>query len=167
MCGERDQLQRAGSGYTTLCATCFTFGGTYRSIKRPGRMGAGWLGLVTPERAHLVTSVAYPPDQTPFAAVDNLAIATGKEALSPFLRDILLAPPDPPYLLFASGNSSVKVMRGLAVTRSNRRVHISGNDPAIVDDCAQGPFSRLEKKWGQRFDAEKGSAATRRRPVCL
>ncbi len=124
-------------------------------------MGAGWLGLVTPERAHLVTSVAYPPDQTPFAAVDNLAIATGKEALSPFLRDILLAPPDPPYLLFASGNSSVKVMRGLAVTRSNRRVHISGNDPAIVDAIALKDHFLAWKKSGVSASTLKKAAQLR------
>lgn len=132
-CGSRDHLSRAGSGYTTLCQTCFTFGGTYRSIKRPGRMGAGWLGLVTPQFSKLVTSVEYPVGKVPFATVEDLEIKTGKEALSLFLRDTLLAPPDPPYLLFSSGNSSVKVMRDLAVTWSNRRIHISGNDHVILD----------------------------------
>jgi len=132
-CGSTKDLQRAGKGYTTLCGDCFTFGGTYRSIKRPGRMGAGWMGLVTPGHTSLATSVDYPPGKAPFGGSKNIALSTGKAAIATFIRDVLLDPPDPPFLLFASGNSSVNVIRGLEVTWSLRRVHISGNDPVIVD----------------------------------
>jgi len=133
VCGAREDLMRAGKGYTTLCPTCFTFGGTYQSIKRPGRMGAGWMGWVREDAAKLVTSVPYAQSKRPFRDVAGLDVECGKDKVFRFLHDVLMNPPEPPYLLFVSGNSSVKVMRNLAVTWSNRRVHISGNDPATVD----------------------------------
>jgi hypothetical protein len=132
-CGSTEGLQRAGSGYTTLCQDCFTFGGTYTSIKRPGRLGAGWMGVITPDHSRLATSVDYPADQVPFQQGENITVETGKAAIATFVQDVLMNPPKPPFLLFTSGNSSVNVIRGLRVTWSLRRVHISGNDPMVVD----------------------------------
>lgn len=150
-CGSRDRLQRAGSGYTTLCGDCFTFGGTYAHIRRPGRMGAGWMGLVAPGATRLVTSVEYKAKEArPFISVPGVDIEYGKAAVSRFLRDALLNPPEPPYLLFVSGNASVNILRNLAVTWSNRRVHISGNAPAIVDAIRLGENFQAWKDSGIR-----------------
>lgn len=143
-CGSREDLRRTGNGYTTLCGTCSTFGGGYEGIKRPGRIGAGWMGVVTPESTSMVTSVEASPKNTPFTGLKGVAMQTGKPALSVFLRDTLLNLPEPPFLLFVSGQSSVKVIQSLQVSWSPRRVHIGGSDSLIVNAVL---FNELFLAW--------------------
>jgi len=132
-CGSTKDLQRAGNGYTTLCGDCYTFGGSYQKIKRPGRMGAGWMGLVSADGARFATSVEYSPDERPFQSIDGCDIVFGKPALQVFLKDVLTSPPSPPFLLFVGDQSSVKVLRNLKVTYSLRRVHVGSKTLESVD----------------------------------
>ncbi len=132
-CGSTEGLQRWGGGYTTLCDTCGTFGGGYEDIKRPGRMGAGWLGFVDSSKTRLHTSVEYPKGKAPFLNLEGVEISTGKETLMEFLPKTLMDLPPPPFLIFSSSNSSVKVINGIRVTWSHRRVHIGGDKPFVVD----------------------------------
>lgn len=133
VCGSTEQVVRAGSGYTSLCRTCYSFAGRYEGIRRPGRMGAGWMGLVTPTHAHLVTSVEYGDDEKPFQGITGLTLDVGKEALSAFLYQTLLNPPEPPFLLFIADNSSVRVAHNLRISWSPRRAWICGAARECVD----------------------------------
>ena len=132
-CGSCGRLFKSSEkSYVALCERCYSIAGRYSGIVRPGRMGAGWAGLITPDHALLVTSVPYPAGKEPLktAGVDVLA---GKSAREKFLRDVLLSPTKPPFLLFSSSNSSVELVRGLRVTHSLRRVYISGQHTQIID----------------------------------
>lgn len=131
VCGSTTDLQRTGGGEITMCGACASFGGGYDRIVRPGRMGAGWAGLVTKDRTRLVTSVDYPKSEKPFPGAD-LDLQCGKPALSQFPL-VLLNLPEPPFLLFYSGNSTPAVIRSLEITWSLDRVRISGERGDIIN----------------------------------
>ena len=133
VCGSVEGLQKAERGYTTLCAVCYTIAGKYRNIKRPGRMGAGWIGLIAPTKSVLVTSVDYEPEEKPFLGFNGVELRCGKSELSKLLFEVMLDPPEPPFLFFYSGNSSVDVLRNLRVTYDARRLWICGSERACVN----------------------------------
>lgn len=136
VCGVTEGLARAGKGYTTLCPVCYAFAGQYQGIKRPGRMGAGWMGVVSPSAARLVTSVEYAPKDIPLQDIPNLSIQSGKDKLSAFLHSLVTEPPEPPFLAFISDNSSVKVARNLTVSWSHERMYLCGADLVLLNAVA-------------------------------
>jgi len=128
VCGSQEQLSRAGGGYTTLCYRCYTFAGIYKGIRRPGRMGAGWMGLITSNGSRLVTSVDYAANEIPFLGIPGVDIRAGKAELGRFQHEVLTNPPEPPYLYFIGANSSVTVSQSLFVSWSNSRAWICSNE---------------------------------------
>ncbi len=133
-CGSEEGVLKTGGGYTSLCAPCRSLGGGYEVIKRPGRMGAGWFGLVKEEKSVLVTSYDYKSKNEAVPFEDSgVELRCGTVEIGRLFWEIVDKPPKPPFLFFSSGNSSVKVIKDLHVTWSLDRCYLSGGESLCVN----------------------------------
>lgn len=137
-CGATGRLHSANSNQDShsFCDVCVTVAGSYEGIKNPGRMGAGWAAIITPENA--ILSTGNEENMDAFKKLPNTQVFNN--TVQKTLIQCILSPPEPPLILVAFGNSSPKVCRQLRASYSKDLLYISGDsidriDAGIVRRC--------------------------------
>jgi len=130
-CGATGRLHSANgqAGTHSFCDVCVTVAGSYHGIKRPGRLGAGWSAVITPESA--ILSTGNEGSNGAFKGLPNTHVFNNTVQQS--LIKCILSPPEPPFMLVAFGNSSPTVCRQLRASYSKELIYISGVSIQRVD----------------------------------
>lgn len=128
-CGATGRLHSSEGGYHAFCDVCVTVSGSYQGIKRPGRLGAGWAAIITPDSA--VLSTGNPENMGAFKTLGNTQV-NNTPVLKTLIQAILI-PPEPPFMVIAFTQSSADLCKQLRASYSKDVMYICGEGVDRID----------------------------------
>lgn len=128
-CGAIGRLHSSEGGYHSFCDVCVTVAGSYDGVKRPGRLGAGWAAIITPDSAFISTGNI--ENMEAFKILPNTHIIN--TPVQKTLIKAILNPPEPPFMVIAFTQSSADLCSQLRASYSKDIMYLCGNSVDRID----------------------------------
>jgi hypothetical protein len=120
-CGRTGRLHSSKGGYRAFCDVCVTVSGNYEGIKTPGRLGGGWAAILTADSVTLSTGIR--KTWGAFRSLDNIKLFNN--TVQKTLKNAIMYPPEPPFMVIAYTQSSADMCSQLRLTHSKEIIYIN------------------------------------------